>query len=128
MAYNHQKINLLSGGWYCVFNDGSVITEDEMDWIQVPNKKNIKIMGLKRMNKHYELEGKESYCAPGESHMRELTINRGDGQIAITKQTRVGWFIGYYDKTCKVLLRVSAIDGKLTTEEIPYKQEITTSN
>lgn len=120
MPYSHHKINVLEGGWYVVLQDGSVFTEAEMPWTQVPNKKSIKIMGLKRMNKHYEIEGKEPYCPPGETHMRELTINDGSGN-AVTKQTLVGWFIGYYEKDCKVLLRVNAITGKSGYDRLPYQ-------
>jgi hypothetical protein len=119
MPYNHYKINILEGGWYAVYSNGEVVTEDEMPWLQVPNKKDIKIMGLKRMNKHYELEGKENFCPPGETHMRELIINPGEG-MAVTKQTLVGWYIGYYDKVGKVITRINAQTGVLNTEIIPY--------
>lgn len=116
MPYSHQKINLLEGGWYVVFEDGSVITEAEMPWVMVPNKKNIKIMGLKRHNKHYEIEGKRNYIAPGETHLRELAINNGTG-VSVTKQTLVGWFIGYYEGIKKILWRVDFETGKFTKEE-----------
>lgn len=120
MPYNHHKINELDSGWYVVFKDGSVITEAEMSWISVPHKKDIQIMGIKRMNKHYEISGKDSYCPPGETHCRELCLAPGDGKVAVTKQTRVGWYIGYYDQSCKVLTRISAVDGSIVTEKIPY--------
>jgi hypothetical protein len=121
MPYSDPKINVLEGGWYVVMHDGTVYTEPEMAWSQIPNKINIKLVGLKRMNKHYELENKETYCPPGETHMRELTINDGSGN-AVTKQTLVGWFIGHYEKDAKVLLRVDAITGKVAYERIPYGQ------
>lgn len=126
MPYNHPKINVLEGGWYAVMQDGSVYTESEMAWSQVPNKKNIKLMGLKRMNKHYELEGKEIYCPPGETHMRELTINNGSGN-SVTTQTLVGWFIGYYESDGKNLLRVDANTGKMWYDKIPYDKDSTTN-
>lgn len=121
MPYNHQKINILEGGWYAVYHNGDVVTEAEMPWMQVPNKKDIKIMGLKRMNKHYELSGKTNFCPPGETHMRELIVNPGTG-LSVTKQTLVGWFIGYFDdeKKAKIVTRIDATTGALRTEEIPY--------
>lgn len=118
MVLENFKVNLLEGGWYVQFTDNSVITEAEMDWINVPNKKNIKLMGLKRMHKRYELENK-NFCPPGETHMREIIVNPG-GSVALTKQTLVGWFIGYYEEDGKVLVRIDAETGKITTEKIPY--------
>lgn len=118
MPYNHEKINILDGGWYIVFNDGSVITEQEMSWIEVPNKRDIKLMGLKRHNKQYEIEGKENYIAPGETHYREIIVSPPDGH-AITKQSLIGWFIGYCDKEGKTILRVSAIDRSAVMEVMP---------
>lgn len=122
MPYKHEKINLLNGGWYVVFHDGTVVTEEEMPWVSVPNKKNIKIMGLKRHNKHYEIIGKENYLAPGETHMREIIVSPGEGE-AVTKQTLVGWFIGYCEPDAKTYLRVSAIDRSVVTECIKNNKE-----
>ena len=115
MGYSHEKINQLEGGWYVVFSDGSVITENDMIWVQVPNKKDIQIMGLKWRNKCFELKDKDSYIPPGETHMRELS-GAGDGKIQVTKQTLVGRFIGYYDEDCKVLSRIDTSSGEFTTE------------
>jgi hypothetical protein len=120
MPYNHNKINVLDSGWYVVYKNGEVITQaEDISWIQIPNKKDIKIMGLKRHNKHLELEDKETYIAPGETHLRELCINPGTG-FAVTKNTLQGWFIGYYDKNCKVIHRINAETGEYTVDEVPY--------
>ena len=120
MPYNHPKLNLLPGGWYIVYKNGEVTTEaEEIPWSLVPNKKDIQIMGLKRHNKYLELEGKESYIPPGETHMRELCINPGTG-YAVTKQTLQGWFIGFYDVDKKIIHRIDALTGAFTTEEAPY--------
>lgn len=122
MPYDHPKLNLLGGGWYAVFKDGSVITEEDMPWLEVPNKKDIKLMGLKRHNKYYEIEDKDIFAAPGETHVREIIINPTDG-VAVTKQSLVGWFIGWYEPDGKVLMRVDAITGQITQEKIPYGSE-----
>lgn len=119
MVLDDPKVNLLEGGWYAQFQDGSVITQAEMDWNKVPNKKNIKLMGLKRMHKRFELEGKENYCPPGETHMKEIIINNGS-DVAVTKQSLVAWFIGYYDKMEKVLIKIDAVTGKVSTERYPF--------
>ena len=122
MAYEHPKLNTLSGGWYAVFPDGNVITEEDMPWLEVPNKNTIKLMGLKRHNKFYEFAGKEIYASPGETHVREIIINPTDG-LAVTKQSLVGWFIGWYEPDGKVLMRVDAESGALVKEKIPYGRE-----
>jgi hypothetical protein len=118
MVLEAPQVNTLEGGWYVQFKSGDVITEAEMDWIQVPNKKDIKLMGLKRMHKRYEIENK-TFCSPGETHMREIIVNPG-GSVALTKQTLVSWFIGYYEQDGKVIVRIDATTGKVTTEKIPY--------
>jgi hypothetical protein len=121
MPYSHNKINELEGGWYVVFNDGNVIVEDEMPWIKVPNKKDIKIMGLKWRNKHYELEGKDNYVPPGETHLRQLNISsRSEGEIAQTTSTLVGRFIGYYEEDHKVIIRVVENTGQFLIQNVPY--------
>jgi hypothetical protein len=118
MVYSHEKINQLTGGWYIVYGDGEVITESVMSWNEVPRKKDIKIMGLKRHNRHYELENK-LFGPPGEHHMRELAINNGTG-VGVTKQSLIGWFLSYYTPTAKVFFRVDAVTGKFWEEEVPY--------
>jgi len=117
MPYNHPKLNLLEGGWYVVFNNGEVFTEPEGQWSVVPNKKDIKIMGLKRHNKYFELEGKESYLPPGESHLKELTLGAGNMR---TVDSLIGWFIGYYGDKGKIYLRVDSKTGKSIEEVVPY--------
>lgn len=119
MAYKHDKINKLEGGWYIVYKNGNVITERDMPWVQIPNKKDIDIMGLKWRNRYIELKGKDSYVPPGETQMRELSVSDGS-KVQVTKQSLVGRFIGYYDKDYKVISRIDHSTGKLTTEKIPY--------
>ena len=63
-------------------------------------------MGLKRHNKYYEIAGKENYLPPGETHLREVIINPQIGKDVVTKNTLVGWYIGYYEGNNKKVLRV----------------------
>lgn len=121
MPYNHPKINQLTGGWYAVFNDGSVIIEPEMPWVLVPNKKEIKLMGLKRHNKHYELQDK-LFGPPGETHIREIAIANGN-ELQVTKQSLVGWFMTYYTDTHKVHFRVDASTGQFWEDREPLNPE-----
>lgn len=123
MIFDSPKLNLLNGGWYAVFKDGSVITEEEMDWLQVPNKRNIRLMGLKRHNKYYEIADKECFGPPGETHCREIIVNPGT-EYAVTKQTLVSWNLSYYEGDYKIIMKVSANNRSVTTEKIPLKQEL----
>lgn len=118
--FPHEKINQLTGGWYAVFNDGTVVTEEEMPWSMVEGKKNVRLIGLKWRHKAYELEGKESYVPPGETHLRDISIG-SDNEIRITKSSLVSRFIGYYDTDCKVIVRVDTDTGKFYEERISYK-------
>jgi len=122
MPTSHPKINVLEGGWYVVYVDGSVTTMDEVNgWRNVPDKKDIHILGLKCRNKQFELEDK-LWVPPGKTEMREISVSQGEGKIMITRSPQIGWFIGYYDQDnlCKVITRASKITGKFFQEEIPY--------
>lgn len=117
MVISNNKVNLLMGGWYVQFKDGSVITESEMVWHKVPNKKDIVLMGLKWRNKHYEITNKLAYIPPGEKHRKDLTLAQNRMRTVTTK---VGKFIGYYDKDHKVIIRVDYKTGKFSKEILPY--------
>lgn len=118
MVVNHPKVNRLMGGWYIQYEDGGVVTQDELIWSKVPNKKNIKIMGLKWRHKHYELSDKLAYIPPGETIKKDLSISRNSLK---TVSNKVGRFIGYYDEDHKVIIRVNIETGKFTKEVVPYK-------
>lgn len=119
MPYNHEKINQLTGGWYVVMHDGAVFTEAETSWTTLANKKNIKIMGLKWRHKYHEIEGKEAYIPPGETHFRELGLH--GSELRVTPQELYERFIGYYDTDGKVYYRVNVKSGELRVEKIPYQ-------
>jgi hypothetical protein len=114
----HPKINQLEGGWYVIFRDGSVVTHKDKPWAKIP-KKDIMVMGLKWRHKYIELRDKDNYIPPGETHMREISVARGDG-VQVTKQQLVGQFIGYYGEKGKVITRINTATGRVTKEEIPY--------
>ena len=124
MLFVHDKINLLTGGWYVVYEDGSVITVEEIShWRKIPDKDKITIIGLKCRSKRFELEDKEIYVPPGRTEMREISIlGPEDNGVRVTSVPTVGWFIGYYDneRKVKVLIRASRKTGKFYKEEVPY--------
>lgn len=128
MPTTHPKINILEGGWYVVYQDDTVLTMTEVSgWREVPNKKDIKIMGLKCRHKQCELVEKDIWVAPGRTEMRELSMGFENTEIRVTTIPDIGWFIGYHDleNKCKVLIRASRITGKYTTEKLPYGQDTT---
>lgn len=117
MIVSHPKVNQLMGGWYVQYTNGEVLTQNDCNWIKVPNKKNIKIMGLKWRHKHYELSDKLAYIPPGETLQKDLAIgNKGIRTVSNV----VGRFIGYYSDDKKIIIRVNFKTGKFTKEEIPY--------
>ena len=120
MTLHHPKLkDLQNGGWYVLFHDGTVITENDMSWIKVPNKKDIRLMGLKWRHKQCEIEGKDNYLPPGQTHCRNFSVNSGN-EIQISKQNILSRTIGYYDTDRKVIYRVDVNTGKFVIEEIMY--------
>ena len=51
-------------GWIAHYHDGRVITEDDMPWNKVPEKRKIQRMILKWEDRIWELCDKENYTAP----------------------------------------------------------------
>jgi hypothetical protein len=128
MPITHPKINALEGGWYVVYADGKVMTMTEVSgWKAIPNKKDIKTMGLKFRNKQFELTDKV-WLPPGQTGMKEISIRPSEeGAIVSTRSPIVGWFIGYYDleNKCKVRKCVNKITGEFSEETEPYDQSDT---
>jgi hypothetical protein len=117
MVLTHDKVNKLVGGWYLQYQDGEVLTENDLPWSLVPNKKNIKLMGLKWRHKHFEIQDKLAYLPPGETQMKELSVA---GKSLRTVSLVVGRFIGFYTDTEKVIIRVDINSGQFTEEKVPY--------
>lgn len=125
MPITHPKVNILEGGWYVIYNDGNVITMDEVSgWRALPEKKEIKTVGLKCRNKQYEISDK-LWVPAGKTEMREISVSQDDGKIMVTRSPEVGWFVGYYnqDTQCKVIMRANKTTGKFVQEEVPYGEE-----
>lgn len=102
-------------GWIAQFQDNSVICEDDMPWIKVPLKKNIKRMILKWDDKFWTLDNKENYSVPKKRGY--LDVSLGGSSEGIHSRT-----IGYYDTTekCKVIMRVDELSGKMEYEIEPF--------
>jgi hypothetical protein len=99
-------------GWVVQFKDGSTICEEDMPWIAVPNKKEIKRLILKWEDRIWSIDGKEHYTVP----QTRGYVNIGPGGVSyggIDSRT-----IGYYDleANCKVLMRVDEQTGRMKHE------------
>lgn len=122
MPISHiHEVNILSAGWYCLMQDNTVFTEDMIDWINVPNKNQIQLMGMKRMHKFFEITGKAPYINPGVTKYLDLKVAANSNVPQVTANTTHSYFIGYYDTDCKVIHRVRVSDGYFSIEKEPYK-------
>ncbi len=106
-----REITMLRG-WVVQFNDGSAICEEDMPWISVPNKKEIKRMVLKWEDRIWSIEGKDNYIVPQTRGFVDISAG-GVSYGGIDSRA-----IGYYDKEakCKVLIRVEEQTGKMKHE------------
>jgi hypothetical protein len=110
MRVGGRDINM-ARGWIAQFHDGTVICEDDMLWIKVPNKKNICRMILKWEDRFWDLTNKEHYTVPKKRGY--VDVNMGGVSQGIDSRT-----IGYcsLDEKCKVILRVDEKTGQASWE------------
>ena len=115
MVWIGEKEITMSRGWVVQFKDGSVICEDDMPWIKVPNKKNIRRMCLKWEDRLYSIDNKENYIVP---QIRGYYDVNSAGGISKGVHSRT---IGYYDldSSCKVFMRVDENTGRMSLETEP---------
>ncbi|MCK4829047.1 hypothetical protein KA005_75690 [bacterium] len=103
-------------GWVVQYKDGRVICEDEMPWIKVPNKRDIRRVILKWEDRIWSFDDKENYTAP--KTRGYVDVN----SIGIAGEGIDSRMIGYYDteENCKVWMRVDETTGQMSyeTEEI----------
>ena len=106
----------MARGWIVQFKDGSVICEDDMAWLKVPNKKNIRRMILKYDDRLWDLCDKEHYISPNKRGY--IDVNVGGTSQGVDSRT-----IGYYDleEKCKVILRVEEATGRMKYDVEPFK-------
>lgn len=115
MRIGDRDVNM-QRGWIAVFKDGEVICEDDMPWIKVPKKKNIRKMILKWDDRFWSFDDKEHYTVPKKRGY--IDVNMGGSSQGIHSRT-----IGYYDmeEKCKVVLRVEETTGKMEYEIEPFE-------
>ncbi len=103
-------------GWIVQYHDGSVITEDDMPWNKVPEKRKIQRMILKWEDRIWELCDKENYTVPKKRGY--VDVNMGGTSQGIDSRT-----IGFYDleEKCKVILRVEEATGQMNYDIEPFE-------
>lgn len=102
-------------GWIVAYRDGTAICEDEMSWIKLPNKKEIRRVILKWEDRIWSFDDKKNYTVPKTRGYVDVTT----GGMSQGIHSRA---IGYYDteERCKVYMRVEEATGKMTYETEPF--------
>jgi hypothetical protein len=102
----------LSRGWFVVYNDGSVITEEETTWNKV-RKGDIKLVGLKWFDKFWTIPNKTAYVAPFKRGSVSFSSSGSSSDILCEERC-----IGYYEGSSKVVYRVNERTGRMSMQVI----------
>lgn len=97
----------LSKGWFVVYNDNSLVTEDSTDWNKV-NRGEIKILGLKWKDKFWTISGKTAYVQFKRGSVGFSPTGVVDSNITCEERC-----IGYYEGSSKVVYRVNERTGQM---------------
>jgi len=99
----------LQAGWFVVYKDGTLATEDEVHWDKV-KKGQIKILGIKWHDKMWTIRDKTAW----------VQFKRGSVAFSTTGinydvdcEERC---IGYYEGSSKIIYRVNNHTGKMVPE------------
>lgn len=102
----------LDRGWLVVYDDGTVVTENEIDWKRV-KKGRIRQLAIKWRNKFWSVSGKTAYI---QFKRGSVGISMGGRDDDIRCEEHC---IGYYEKDgSKVIYRVNHVTGKMRPQVI----------
>lgn len=93
-------------GWEAAYEDGTVITEDQAEWKEIP-KVGIKRLSLHFDGKQWDLVGKQVYF----QKKRASVIPNIPGSFRVESRT-----IGFYEDYHKVMYTVDENTGRMTME------------
>jgi hypothetical protein len=117
MVWVGEKEIKMARGWVVQYRDGSVVYEDEMPWIKLPNKRDIRRVILKWEDRMWSFDDKEHYIVPKTRGYMDVN-SAGVLSQGIHSRT-----IGYYDleEKCKVIMRVEEATGQMNYETEPFQ-------
>jgi hypothetical protein len=97
-------------GWEVEYKDGKIVNEDQVDWMQLPKKKDIVRLSLKWDGRQWDLKGRKAYI----QKKRAMSIPGRPETFIIAR------YIGYYDEggVNKILYRVCEFTGQMTLQVI----------
>jgi len=96
----------LSAGWFVVYKDGTLVTEDEMHWNKV-RKGEIQILGLKWHDKIWTIKDKTAWVQFKRGSVAFSSSGVSDDSFCEER------CIGYYEGSKKVIYRVSNRTGRM---------------
>lgn len=116
MVWIGEKEIIMPRGWVVQYRDGAVICETEMQWIKLPNKKEICRVILKWEDRLWSFDDKENYTVPKTRGYMDVN------PAGISSQGIHSRTIGYYDmaEKCKVIMRVEESTGRMSYEIEPF--------
>lgn len=112
ITMNDKFMNLVFG-WFVIYTDGSLITEEDLHWDKV-KKGSIKILGLKWHDKVWTIRDKTAW----------IQFKRGSVPFSITGVNEINHVsceercIGYYEGDKKVIYRVNNRTGQMRPEVV----------
>ena len=106
------KLMNLVRGWFVVYDDGTLVTEDDTNWLKVKKTK-IKVLGLKWHDKFWTIRDKKNYV---QFKRGSAPFNLNGGVIPPEMLRCEERCIGYYEGDKKVIYRVNDRTGKMKPE------------
>lgn len=116
MVWIGEKEIKMQKGWAVQYKDGTVVCENEMSWMKLPNKREIRRVILKWEDRIWSFDDKEYYTVPKTRGYMDVN-SAGVASQGIHSRT-----IGYYDleERCKILMRVDEVTGRMNYETEPF--------
>lgn len=100
----------LGKGWFVIYKDGSVVTENDTDWKDV-NRGEIDILGLKWHDKFWTVRDRTAYIQFKRGSVGFSPAGGVTSDIVCEERC-----IGYYEGSSKVIYRVNERTGRMRPE------------
>jgi hypothetical protein len=110
ITVNDRLMNL-QAGWFVVYKDGTLVTEDELHWNEV-RKGEIKVLGIKWHDKIWTIRDKTAWV---QFKRGSVAFSSTGVSYNVDCEERC---IGYYEGKNKMVYRVNNRTGKMTPDVI----------